>query len=63
MQGVECSIIVGQDSLFEIFMYTTFTKIVLLLYVYRRLSQHYVSDKSNLKDGNSCKNIYLKNPY
>jgi hypothetical protein len=38
MQGVECSIIVGQDSLFEIFMYTTFTKIVLLLYVYRRLS-------------------------
>jgi hypothetical protein len=37
MQGVKCSINAGQGSVFEI-MYTAFTKIVLLLYVYRGLS-------------------------
>ena len=32
------SINVGQGSVFDIFMYSAFTKIVLLLYVYRDLS-------------------------
>ena len=38
MQDVKCSVNIGQGSLFEIFIYTTFTKIVLLLRVYRGLS-------------------------
>jgi len=35
MQGVKCSINVGQGSGFKFFLYTTLTKIVLFLQVYR----------------------------
>jgi hypothetical protein len=38
MKDVKFSVNVGHASLFEIFVYTTFTKIVLLLHVYRGLS-------------------------
>ena len=38
MQGVKCSINVGQGSVFEIFVNTTLTKIVLLLHIYSFLT-------------------------